>query len=589
MRRQVVGPFDFDWSAVKTFVNTCKGFVGASSFELPWAVSQAGVWGGFFGLIGFAFVGTYGMLLIVKCASLMQADAPTYPDLGEVYGRMGRIISWFCIVFVYIGAGGAYFVFISKAMSDLTIGYNSDLTPDVWTVIVLPVVIGLSLIRQYSLLACTSVLGLSAAIIAIVFTIYDAASYQTIAPMSEYPQWRVDTYPLFMGNAAFLYLLPTVVLPLHQSMCQMDLAQQGHPAQRSKARSPRTKKKDKKRYDTIGGREDEEEEEEEEEREGRIIVRTGDVMEDTEEGNEYDEEEGDEYKMDQIRRFEGIFKASVIFVTCINIPFALFAYLCYGEKTADNVIENLQPGVVTNAVKVLLCIDLLFTGVLFLFPVTEGLDREFFTDKQLGIASPLQEDLKEQEGDGGGGGGGGGGYGTSPRSSPATDDGSDALHAMAPKEREHGGGWLVECQRNTLRAVLVIMTAVVSKAIPYFGLITGLSGALGNNLLGLIVPPLVYIKLQHRVHHWDPLAVLFPCFPCFEQPSPLPSKEADEHDSPMQRDTKQATTTTAWWRLVDLSLALATMLFGITFLIMSTSKYAEELANRLENEVEKDD
>ena len=81
---------------------------------------------------------------------------------------------------------------------------------------------GLSFIRQYSLLAFTSTLGFSAAIIAIVFTTYDGASRQTIGPMRDYPQFRADTFPLFMGNAAFLYLLPTVMLPMQQSLNRMD-------------------------------------------------------------------------------------------------------------------------------------------------------------------------------------------------------------------------------------------------------------------------------------------------------------------------------------------------------------------------------
>jgi hypothetical protein len=594
------GGIDFDWSAVKTFINTCKGFIGASSFELPWAISQAGLSGGFVGLIFFAFIGTYGMLLIVKCAFLLEQQTVTYPDLGREFGPVGRILVWVCFVFVYVGAGGSYFVFITKAMSDLTISYNPDLTPDVWTVLVLPLVVGLSFIRQYSLLAGTSMLGLSAAIIAIVFTTYDAAASRTIAPLSTYPQLRVETFPLFMGNAAFLYLLPTVVLPLHQSMCAMDRTVQG---------GPRTKKQDKKQYDTLNdddsaseGRIVTRSEDEEEEEAGNSQARWGVAETDSSHSlnggsavapEEEGEEHGSTYKTQQLQRFERIFYASVIFVSCINLPFAIFTYLCYADDTKDNVIDNLRPGLVTDAVKLLLCVDLLFTGVLFLFPLSEGLDREFFTDEQLGIAPQQQPQPpppgQQQHSSGSG-------YGTSPRgtgNSGSSDsstggDGSAALHALAPKEGG-GGGWVVECQRNMIRTVLVLMTAVVSRAIPFFSLITGLSGSIGNNLLGLIVPPLVYIKLQHGKHYWDPVYSLFPFLPCADpahpsaSPSPLPSEDGEEESAPAQgQRSRQLTTAAAWWRLADLMMAMATIVFGFYFLIVCSVKYAEELDSRFE-------
>ena len=36
--------------------------------------------------------------------------------------------------------------------------------------------------------------------------------------LHEIPPFKWDTYPLFLGNAAFLYLLSTAILPLEQGM-----------------------------------------------------------------------------------------------------------------------------------------------------------------------------------------------------------------------------------------------------------------------------------------------------------------------------------------------------------------------------------
>ena len=124
---------DFDWAAVRTFINACKGFIGASSFELPWAMSKAGLLGGMLGLLFFAVIGRYGTLMIVRCAFLLRKHEPTYPDLGLSFGFVGRVVVWVGIIFVYTGAGGSYFVFITKAMSELTISYNKALTPEVWS------------------------------------------------------------------------------------------------------------------------------------------------------------------------------------------------------------------------------------------------------------------------------------------------------------------------------------------------------------------------------------------------------------------------------------------------------------------------
>ena len=113
-------------------------------------------------------------------------------------------------------------MFISKTLSQITAPYNPDLTPAVWLMMMLPVMVALSFIRTYRTLAVTSGFGLFAALFAIVFTVYDAAKYHDVKSLESYPSVKWDTYALFMGNAAFLFLTPTVMLPLEQSMRQMD-------------------------------------------------------------------------------------------------------------------------------------------------------------------------------------------------------------------------------------------------------------------------------------------------------------------------------------------------------------------------------
>lgn len=141
----------FDFAGVKTFINTCKCFVGASAFELPWAMSKGGLVGGTAGLVCLAILSNFSLLLINKSANIYGKANCTYPDLGErCFGTAGKIAVWFGIVSTYIGAGGSYCVFISKAMSDITITYNPAFTRQFWLiVIILPVMVLLSFIRDY--------------------------------------------------------------------------------------------------------------------------------------------------------------------------------------------------------------------------------------------------------------------------------------------------------------------------------------------------------------------------------------------------------------------------------------------------------
>ena len=47
---------------------------------------------------------------------------------------------------------------------------------------------------------------------------------------------------------------------------------------------------------------------------------------------------------------------------------------------------------------------------------------------------------------------------------------------------------------NGLRALVAILIAAVALGVPFFSLLTGLTGGFGNNILGFILPPLFYYK-----------------------------------------------------------------------------------------------
>jgi predicted neutral ceramidase superfamily lipid hydrolase len=49
---------------------------------------------------------------------------------------------------------------------------------------------------------------------------------------------------------------------------------------------------------------------------------------------------------------------------------------------------------------------------------------------------------------------------------------------------------------------MVMVTAAVALAIPFFSVMTGLTGVFGSNLLGFLLPPSIYIKLKYSKGHW---------------------------------------------------------------------------------------
>lgn len=365
-----------------TTINLTKCFVGAASFELPWAFMQAGVVGSVLGVCCLAVLSRISLNILASTAHLVRGNGrPTYPAIGrEAFGPAGAIIAWLGIIFMTLGVCGSYMVFVADTMAGLT-----QTTKLSWLLLQLPFLGVLSWLRTYKFLSCTALLGVIALFFAVVVTLYDCFAHHPAPRVSEFPLAEVETYPLFMGNAAYLYLISTAILPLSQSMTRPS-------------------------------------------------------------------------------HFAGCLFNSMVLVTVMNVVFGLIAWMYYGQCsssnpasqgqcTQGNVIDNLTPGVLTTVVKVLLCVDLLFTNLMFLFPVSEALEVEL-----LGV------------------------------------------------EAMQKPSWRVEGLRNLLRTVIVVAVALVAYSIPFFNLLTGLSGGFGNNLLGFILPPLFCAKIKYDRGCWQSMA-----------------------------------------------------------------------------------
>ena len=241
--------------------NLVKSFLGAASFEFPWAIQQAGLVAGTLTVLGFAVITdiTLRIFRSSRALSTKGFDA-TYLDLGrEAWGRPGVVIVSFAIIAMSVGVCASYLVFVGETLSYLL---DRRFSTDVCLLLTLPLVILMSWVRSYSKLQWTSLVGtllvVGSMVAVIVYGTLGAESPAAVAAgtddfgadaldvySSGVGGWDgpgVDTeggenarrlntqatrglqdsgfswnrYPLFVGNTAFLFCIHTV---RHVCMC----------------------------------------------------------------------------------------------------------------------------------------------------------------------------------------------------------------------------------------------------------------------------------------------------------------------------------------------------------------------------------
>ena len=79
-----------------TIINLTKCFIGAASFELPWAVMQGGLIGSVAGIVVLALLSHFSLVRLALCGHLVHGDVtPTYPAVGAAaFGLIGKILAW---------------------------------------------------------------------------------------------------------------------------------------------------------------------------------------------------------------------------------------------------------------------------------------------------------------------------------------------------------------------------------------------------------------------------------------------------------------------------------------------------------------
>ncbi len=82
--------------------------------------------------------------------------------------------------------------------------------------------------------------------------------------------------------------------------------------------------------------------------------------------------------------------SAVAVIWVVNVVFALICLSFYGDETQDLVLQNLDNGPYLSALKILLCIDLLFT-----FPVVFSSGRQILENSILGESNNMSKEDNE--------------------------------------------------------------------------------------------------------------------------------------------------------------------------------------------------
>ena len=308
-------------------------------------------------------------------------------------GKIGKIMVYICMFLGMIGACGSYILFISGVIQGWLsplIDENSSLSFYLSICIVLPFPIILSLLRSYSFLSATAKFGVAGVVLALLVTIYDGILHIYDGTLNQQiidknlTYFDLSGFPIFVGNACFLFVIHAMILSQEQSMID------------------RTR--------------------------GNVST-----------------------------QFKKANNLSLLLVTLINMIFAVFAYISFLDIVPfpDNIVDGLDKGIIQQITRACLCIDLLFTYALIMYPFTEALDTELFDITQLNNTSVI-------------------------------------------------------FKGNMIRIGIVIITALIAIGIPHFGYLTGLTGGSASIFLGFILPPIFIWRLAPNKIHWIELYILCP-------------------------------------------------------------------------------
>ncbi|KAL6060342.1 Transmembrane amino acid transporter protein [Balamuthia mandrillaris] len=197
-----------------------KAVIGAGSFALPWGFMQAGLLGGLLGMALLSFLSLFTILMLIQCKNSipeLKRRYVTYVDLVRVVlGKPLAIVLYAAIIITSLGACAAYLVFCGGMLYTVS---EEALEGKYWVLILAGPLIAFVCIRSFRYLAFTSIIGDIALALGMLAMFIEGFRSEKLLPNpTDYAAFRIDTFPLFFGTAAFLFCIHMLVIPVEQSM-----------------------------------------------------------------------------------------------------------------------------------------------------------------------------------------------------------------------------------------------------------------------------------------------------------------------------------------------------------------------------------
>lgn len=196
-----------------------KAVVGAGSFALPAAFMEAGLWGGVVGILVLAALSLFTILLLIRCKNELPALKGRYVSyvdvVQETFGRPLAVVVYIAIVITSLGACAAYLVFCGGLLETVVRG---KIEAKYFVLMMGAPLVVFCWIRSFRYLSFTSVLGDIALLLGMSAVFIEGFRTTSVDSPLDYPAFKVQSYPLFFGSAAFLFCIHMLVIPVEQSM-----------------------------------------------------------------------------------------------------------------------------------------------------------------------------------------------------------------------------------------------------------------------------------------------------------------------------------------------------------------------------------
>jgi proton-coupled amino acid transporter len=208
-----------DWEAGASLA---KAIMGAGSFALPWAFSVMGYIMGPLFLCVLLGMSVYSMNLLVTCArgTSTTTTCTSYVDVARAtFGTTGARLAYVASVSASIGVCGSYLVFIAANLQSLVVHPSEWMTQGSWILLVLPLAVLLSSVRDMKQFAFASLLGDVSVVLGMGVVLVYGLLYRT-EPMGHdcVAVGSLETMPLAFGAIGYLFLVHFLVLPIESAM-----------------------------------------------------------------------------------------------------------------------------------------------------------------------------------------------------------------------------------------------------------------------------------------------------------------------------------------------------------------------------------